>query len=330
MLIWPRSRCLQGLEGAGGRRFSPHFHDRARLRSRRLPAIDAARSISATMPRRPTPLVLTLIGASALAAVVLALVATGTIRSTCGYGSGRNSNACKPRPPATAAQISAAVDGSALEHGLEALRRSPDGGREVVGVGVNRWGEVSFAFATGKTGFGAEAQRFVRFDPHGRPLEYRGQSQYEDAFGTIAFKPELASPAALRDVLARVDRVERFSGARFNPGFGDRGLAWTLTFVDRDTPDDPQPASYVMAADGTGLCRMNPGPPPSPVPDCDLWRLPTSAAATGQTLPVDPGKRGEVPMPPPDPAAKHAMDQLACVQRARGDVQAMQRCVPAP
>jgi hypothetical protein len=282
------------------------------------------------MPSRTSIVVGSLIGASLLAAGVVALIATGTIRSTCGWGSGRTANSCKARPPATAAELSAAVDGSALERALEALRRSPDGGREVVGVGVNRWGEVSFAFPTGETGFGAEAQRFVRFDPQGRPLEYRGQSQYEDAFGTLAFKPELASSARLRDVLARVDRRERFSGARFNPAFADRGLAWTLSFFDRDRPEDGQPASYMMAADGTGLCRMNPGPPPSPVPDCDLWRLPTSAAGTGRTLPVDPGKRGEIPMPPPDPATKHAMDQLACVQQAKGDVKAMQRCVPAP
>lgn len=283
------------------------------------------------MPGRATAsLVLPLIGAVVLAVVLVTLIATGKIRSTCGYGSGRTGNSCKARPPATAAEIAAAVDGTALEKALQALRRSSDGGRKVVGVGVNRWGEVSFAFPTGQTGFGAEAHRFVRFDPLGQPLEFRGQSQYEDATGSIAFEPELASAAVLRDVVARVDRRERFSSARFNPGFGDRGLSWTLSFFDRDRPEDGQPATYVMAADGTGLCRMNPGPPPSPVPDCDLWRLPTSAGATGDLLPVAPGKRGEVPMPPPDAATKKAMDQLACVRKANGDVQALQRCVAAP
>ena len=282
------------------------------------------------MPGRTTYLVLSVIGASALAAGLVAFFASGTIRSTCGYGSGRTPNSCKARPPASAAELAAAVDGSALANALEALRRTPDDGRDVEGVGVNRWGEVSFAFATGQTGWGAESHRFVRFGPRGNPLEYRGQSQYEDAFGAIAFKPELASPAVLREVAARVDRRERFNGARFNAGFGDRGLSWTLAFFDRDRPEDGQPASYVMAADGTGLCRMNPGPPPTPVPDCDLWRLPVSAVDTGQTLPVAPGTRGQVPMPPQDPATQQAMDQLACVQKAKGDVQAMQRCVSAP
>lgn len=282
------------------------------------------------MPRRTRLLVLSAIGLSGLVVGVGAMIATGGIRSTCGYGSGRTASACKSRPPATAEQVAAAVDGSALQRALEALRRGPAGGRPVVGVGVNRWGEVSFAYPTGETGWGAESHRFMRFDPRGQPLEYRAQSEYEDATGTLAFEPALADPAMLREVLARVDRRERFNGARFSTAFGDRGLAWTLTFFDRTRPDDGQPATYLMAADGTGLCRMNPGPPPSPVPDCDLWRLPTSAAATGETLPVAPGTRGQVPMPPPDPAARQAMEQLACVQRAKGDVQALQRCVPTP
>lgn len=280
------------------------------------------------MSGRATFLVLSVIGASALAAGVVALFATGTIRSTCGYGSGRTANSCKSRPPATEAELAAAVDGSALQRALNALRRTPDAGRKVIGVGVNRWGEVSFAFDAEQTGPGAEPQRFVRFGPGGEPIEYRAQSMYEDVYGDITFEPELAQPEVLRKTLARLDRRERFVGARFNPGFGNRGLAWMLAFVSRDSATDAQPATYVMAADGTGLCRMNPGPPPSPVPNCDLWRLPASAAATGEPLPAAPGVPGTVPMPASDPAVKQAIKQMACVRDAKGDVQALQRCVP--
>lgn len=282
------------------------------------------------MSGRATFLVLSVIGASALAAGVVALFATGTIRSTCGYGSGRTANSCKSRPPATESELAAAVDGSALQRALESLRKGPDAGRKVIGVGVNRWGEVSFAFDAEQTGPAAEAQRFVRFGPAGEPIEYRAQSMYEDAYGDITFEPELAQPEVLRSTLARLDRRERFVGARFNPGFGNRGLAWTLAFVTRDPGADAQPASYVMAADGTGLCRMNPGPPPSPVPNCDLWRLPASSAATGAPMPATLGTPGSVPMPPTDPAVAQAMKQMECVRKAKGDVQALQRCAPRP
>jgi hypothetical protein len=279
-----------------------------------------------------SPLVLSLAAASVLAAVLLTLLATGTLKSTCGYGSGRSPNSCKSRPPPSAAELAAALDGSALTRALEALARTPDAGRDVVGVGVNRWGEVSFAYPTGETGWGAESHRFVRFGPRGEPLEYRSQSQYEDATGTLPFKPELASAAVLKDVLARVDRRDRFNGARLNPSFGDRGLAWTLTFVTLEYQADPQPASYVMAADGSGLCRMNPGPPPSPVPDCNLLQLPASTQIGGQTLvpPPRPGSAMPAPLPSSDPAIAKAMEQMACVKKAQGDVQALQRCVPSP
>ncbi|MGH6784121.1 MAG: hypothetical protein ACREBP_05790, partial [Sphingomicrobium sp.] len=260
-----------------------------------------------TMPGRASFLVLSVIGAAALAAGVVFLVAGGNFKSGCAYGSGRTANSCKARPAATLQEISAAMDGSAMERALAALARSPDAKRPLLGVGLNRWGEVSFAFAHEGGQDRDTNARFVRFGPQGTPVNREGaQSGYLDVAGSTPFDASLVNGEALRKVLARVDRPERFVGARFEPALMIHGLAWQLSYVSLDAGLDAQPASYYMAADGRGLCRMNPGPPPSPVPNCDFWNPPTTAGGPPTKLPGGMAPPARPPTSLPSPASDPA------------------------
>lgn len=274
------------------------------------------------MPNRVVILVVSVLVAAALAAGLVALVVSGKLKSTCAYGSGHSRNSCKARPEPSTEVLAAAIDGSAMAAAIEAFRRSPDGSQALVGVGMSRWGEVTFAIPTGKTGFGVPRERFVRFGSRGEALEENLQAGYEDASGTIPFDVDLVQPKVLGEALRRVDRPGRFQGARLEPSFGDNGLAWRLTYATRGE-SDAQGAMFAMATDGGGLCRLNQSPASSGIPGCNLARLPGTPA--GNTTQVAP-----MPAPVPDPALKKQFEQMACVKNAKGDVAALRFCVQPP
>lgn len=273
------------------------------------------------MPTRVVILVSSMLAAAALAAVLVWATASGHLKNTCAYGSGNSRNSCKSRPEPRPEELASAIDASALAAAMAAFRRSPDGGALLLGVGMNRWGEVTFALPTGKTGFGVARERFVRFDARGQPLDENRQAQYEDTAGTIPFAIDMVRPEVLRASLARVDRPVRFNGARLEPSFGNNGLAWRLTYATRGVTD-AQGALFAMAADGTGICRLNDSSSSPEVPSCNLARLP---ATPFPGEPVEPD--APMAMPTPDPALAKQFEQMACVKNAQGDVAALRRCV---
>ena len=260
-----------------------------------------------------------------LAVGLVTLFAAGNFKSDCAYGSGRSRNSCKPRPAPTVDEQSAAIDGSALRHALAAFESSVDGNNKVVGVGVSRWGETSFSISTGKTAFGEPRERFVRFDRKGQPLGDNRQAGYEDVAGTIPFDAAEARPDVLVTTFARVDRPERFMNARFEPAFGNTGLAWRLTYATWGA-SDPQSALFAMAADGAGLCRLNEGPPSSAVPACNLARMPATPFADGPAA-ASATVTTVMPTLPMDDNLKQQFGRMACVKNAAGDVAALRRCV---
>lgn len=271
------------------------------------------------MPTRALILAVCLLVVTAAAGTLFWLFSSGTLRSACAYGSGTTRNSCKPRPEPGAAERAAALDGTALAAALEAFRRSADRDAPVVGVGINRWGEVSIALPTGKTGIGVPRERFVRTGRRGEPLRDIRQALYEDISGWIPFDIDQVQPERLAEALARADRPARFVSARLEPSFGEAGLAWRLSFATRGQ-QDPQGAMYAMAIDGRGLCRLDSFSTSPGVPACNLARLPHT--------PMPSAQADQAPAAPAhDPALADAFAQMACVKNAKGDVAALQRCV---
>lgn len=275
------------------------------------------------MPVRALIFTLSLLVAPAAAGTLFWLFSSGTLHSSCAYGPGKTRNSCKPRPEPSAAEREAAIDGTALTAALEAFRRSVDRDQPVVGVGINRWAEVSIALPTGKTAIGVPRERFVRTGRNGEPLRDIRHALYEDVAGWIPFDIDQVQPQRLTESLARADRPTRFVSARLEPSFGEAGLAWRVSFATRDQ-QDPQGAMYAMAIDGSGLCRLDSFSTSPGVPACNLARLPSTPMPSAQAAQVPAGPAFD---PTTDPASADAFAQMACVKNAKGDVAALQRCV---
>nr|WP_293245438.1 hypothetical protein [Panacagrimonas sp.] len=248
------------------------------------------------------------------------------VENTCAYGSaGSRSMGCKARPVPTPEEIAATRDGSAFARGLQAFQRSPDANRRLLGVGLNEWGEVSVAIPTGETGFGAARARHVFFDAQGRPITERSRGgTLTQLTGNVEFLPDAVRPQVLRETMDRIGTGDRFLRAEFQGTFGNAGVGWSLAYAAPSGGGNG--AMYAMAADGSGLCRLNEGPRPEGVPACNLAALPATRDGTSAAT------------PPPTPAQleaqaatnaqmKQNLDQLACVQQAQGDVQKLQACV---
>ncbi len=265
-----------------------------------------------------------MLAAAGFAAVLVWLVASGSLKSSCAYGSGRSAHSCRSRPEPGVAERAAAANGSALAGALEAFRRSPEAAGPLVGVGVNRWGEVTFAIATGKTGFGIARERFVRLDAQGKALGENAQAQYEDAIGSVPFTLDQIRPEILRRATTRIDRPRGFTGARLEPSFGNTGLAWRLTFVARG---EDSATMFAMSAAGEGLCRLNDSSASAGVPPCNLARLPATAFAQDPAPGTAAMRRAPALAPAADPALQKQIAQMNCVKKAQGNVTALRRCV---
>lgn len=232
---------------------------------------------------------------------------------------------CKPRPVPTPEEIAATRDGSAFARGLQAFQRSQDANRRLIGVGLNAWGEVSVAIPTGETGFGAPRARHVFFDAQGQPVTERSRGgTLTKLTGDVQFLPDAVRPEVLRETMRRIGPEDRFLRAEFQGTFGNEGVGWSLAYAA--PPGGGNGAMYAMAADGSGLCRMNEGPRPEGVPACNLAALPATRDGTSAATPPPTAVQLQQ-QAAQDAAMKKNFDQLACVQKAQGDVQKLQACV---
>lgn len=268
-----------------------------------------------------------------LVAGVGVLAATGTLgklrdslpENTCPYGSNsgsRDTLSCKPRPEPGGAEGRAALDGSAITKALAAFARTSDAGKPVVGVGLNRWGETTFALPTGATAFGEPRERFVTFDHEGgAPPQGNGQRRGYVLVSRSAttFDVGRLRPGALRKTLARVGRggSVRFQTAELATGPLGPGLGWLLRF-------DTATASGVlvrMNPSGSGLCGLDRATPLRGVRTCSPGDL------MGAAAPRSGGGASRDTPAAPTPRAGDQLEQARCVQRAAPDVAAIQRCL---
>jgi len=267
-----------------------------------------------------------------LGAGVGVLAATGTLgklldslpENTCPYGSNsgsRDTLSCKPRPEPKGFAGRAALDGSAITKALAAFARTSDAGKPVVGVGLNRWGETTFALPTGATAFGEPRERFVTFDHEGGSppqgnAERRGYALVSRSSTT--FDVDRLRPAVLRRTLARVGRggSARFITAEFATGPLGPALGWLLRF------DTSASAGHLvrMSPSGSGLCRLDRARPLRGVKACSPGDLMGTAVDGG-------GSAGRDTPAAPPAAASDQLKQARCVQRAGTDVAAIQRCL---
>lgn len=269
----------------------------------------------------------------ATAVIVIAVVAHITApghRSGCAYGSGARGG-CKPRPEPALVEFASAIDGSALEAGMAALRAMPQPPSQVAGAGINRWGETSFTLLTGEIASSGPVTRFVRFDRAGQPLAEIPGAQPADVPGTHPFPLRHVDSRVLREAIGRPDRVARFNSAQLVASFGPApAIAWRMTYASHGQAD-PQSAMYAMAANGDGLCRLDSNSTTSGVMTCNFLRLPSTPVDASAT-PAPHGKAMLAPASPAlsakqDPALKKSFDQMACVKKAQGDVAALRLCV---
>jgi hypothetical protein len=267
-----------------------------------------------------------------LGAGVGVLAATGTLGklldslpdNTCPYGSNsgsRDTLSCKPRPAPKGAEGRAALDGSALTKALTAFARTSDAGKPVVGVGLNRWGETTFALPTGATAFGEPRERFVTFDHEGGSPPQGNAQRRGYALVTrssTTFDVDRLRPGALRKALARIGRggSVRFQLAELATGPLGPGLGWLLRF------DTSASAGVLvrMNPSGSGLCGLDRATPLRGIKACSPASLMGTGAAGGGSASRD------TPAAPPPPATDQ-LKQARCVQRAAPDVAAIQRCL---
>jgi hypothetical protein len=273
-----------------------------------------------------------LLAVAVLAAGAAILVASGVLdklpERTCPYGSNSHSSqtlSCKPRPEPSEAQRAAALDGSAVTAALASFGRAADAGKAVVGVGLNRWGETTFALPTGATAFGKPRERFVTFDHRGGSppqsnIERRNYVLVRR--GSTAFGVGRLRAAPLRRALARVqERGDyRFATAELATRPVGTGVAWLLRFDRRGGGA----VLLQMNPSGSGLCGLDRTKRLRAIKTCSAASL--LGSATGA---ADPGEAPPPPagVPPLGATARDQLELAKCVQRAGGDVAAIQRCM---
>ena len=148
---------------------------------------------------------------------------------------------CLTRPAPGTGVTAQAASGKPLARALAAYARAHPGAR-VNSVGINQWGETTFA--TGDA--------LVTYGPGGRTTS--GQADYVFAKGVGTFPLGSVRPAGLRHVVAAVEGAQPGTGfvrARFavDPFTSQDELEVEMRFP-RATD-----ITYAAAADGSGLCH---------------------------------------------------------------------------
>lgn len=249
-----------------------------------------------------------------------------TAESGCPYGYGNSrpgsaSTTCKPRPEPSPAQMAAALDGSALANGLAAFRKSEDAGADVLGVGLNAYGETTFSIPDGENAFGAPEQRHATFDRTGKlaPADNAFRRNYATATSDEKVPIGKIRPASVRKALARVRRgapEARFRSALFSRKVAAPGFGWALDY-SVGKGDGIHGFRIEMDADGGGLCAFGTSSEVRGVEACAFGR--------GGMGGAPPEPSGSAP-PSAAPVAPQN-EQLECVRRAAGDVAKLQKCV---
>jgi len=178
-----------------------------------------------------------------------ALVATGCASvNACPYGSkgGASSGRCRPRPaPDAGASLGYTRSALAARRG-ELLRR---GIHEVVGMRVNRWGELWTTIASSRA--------IVVLDRHGRTIA-EPKDDWESTGNLNRFSLSHFDPAGLPRALAELQAidpsVEFASADLYELGVGEQGdLRWHIV-----VSSDRGFRTFGAAPNGQLLCESDP------------------------------------------------------------------------
>lgn len=252
--------------------------------------------------------------AGALMAAGVALAGCGDAGS-CPYGShdqpsGTASVSCKARPAPSVDQIAALRSGAAVRAALAAH----DAGGELIGIGVNAWGETTFTRRGGE---------LVTYDRTGKKAPGSNPTQRNYAIATAGSAPVTPSdvdPAVLARALTRIHRAAP-RGKLQEAVYASLGIAprvgWRLTYFGMGS------AGQLLVVDDRP-CVLAPGATRSPLQGigaCDVRALllgGPSAAPPPSSSPVSTG--------PATPELSKAQEQLECVKAAEGDVTKLTQC----